>query len=106
PERFGVATVEKDGRISSIEEKPKKPKSNLAVTGIYIYDETVFEKMEELKPSARGEYEITHVNNKYAKEKTLHAVTLKKQWFDVGTFDSLLAASNFLQRKSKKGKKA
>ncbi|MBI3573429.1 NTP transferase domain-containing protein [Candidatus Kaiserbacteria bacterium] len=102
PERFGVATVETDGRVSAIEEKPKKPKSNLAVIGIYIYDEGVFDKMADQKPSKRGEYEITYVNNKYAKEKTLRAVTLKKQWFDVGTFDSLLDASEYIRKSKKK----
>ncbi len=102
PERFGVATVGKDGRVSAIQEKPKNPKSNLAVIGIYIYDETVFDKMRDQKPSKRGEYEITYVNNKYAKQKKLRAVTLKKKWFDVGTFDSLLDASQYVRKHARK----
>ena len=93
PERFGVAEVAPDGTVISIEEKPTKPKSDLAVAGIYIYDETVFKKMEDQQPSSRGEYEITYVNNKYLVEKKLTAVMLKEAWFDVGTFDSLFKAS-------------
>lgn len=97
PERFGVATLSSDGLVTAIEEKPAKPQSKLAVVGIYIYDNTVFEKMIGQKPSARDEYEITYVNNKYITEGTLRAVTLEKEWFDVGTFDSMLSASNHLQ---------
>jgi len=101
PERFGVAEIDATGRVVSIEEKPEKPKSNLAVAGVYIYDKTVFEKMEDQKLSTRGEYEITYINNKYVAEKKLTAVTLTKQWFDVGTFDSLLEASKHVREQRK-----
>lgn len=101
PERFGIATIDESGTVLNVEEKPKNPSSNLAIVGVYIYDHTVFEKMEDQQPSARGEYEITHVNNKYLSEGTLKAVSLEKEWFDVGTFDSLLEASLFVQKKKK-----
>ncbi len=93
PERFGVAEIGRDGKVKNIVEKPKKPKSNLAVTGLYIYDNSVFKKLDGLEPSKRGEYEITDVNRKYASEGALNHVFLKKKWFDIGTFDSLLDAS-------------
>ena len=99
PQRFGVATLGQDGRVLGIEEKPATPKSNMAVTGIYVYDNTVFDKMVGQPKSERGEYEITYINNKYIEEKTLNYVELKKQWFDVGTKDSLLEAGKFIQRK-------
>lgn len=102
PERFGVAEVDGRGKVTNIVEKPKHPKSNLAVTGLYIYDNTVFKKMMGQKPSKRGEYEITFVNNKYIREHTLKSVLLKKPWFDIGTFDSLLAASEFMKKKNEK----
>ncbi|MBI3571962.1 NTP transferase domain-containing protein [Candidatus Kaiserbacteria bacterium] len=105
PERFGIATIGKDGTVLSIEEKPKKPKTDLAVAGIYLYDETVFAKMADQKPSVRGEYEITYVNNKYIKERKLRAVMLKKEWFDVGTFDSLLEVSQHVKNKRGKTKR-
>lgn len=98
PERFGIATVSSEGVVTSIEEKPSNPASNLAVVGAYLYDETVFEKMRGEKPSARGEYEITTVNNKYVAEKKLKAVRLQKEWFDIGTFDSLLNASDYMRK--------
>ncbi|MFA6295381.1 MAG: sugar phosphate nucleotidyltransferase [Candidatus Paceibacterota bacterium] len=98
PERFGVAQIDKNGNVINIEEKPKKPKSNFAAIGVYIYDNTVFKKMIGQPMSKRGEFEITYVNNKYIEEKKLRAVILKKQWFDIGTFDSLLEASNFMKK--------
>lgn len=101
PERFGVATIDDGNNIIEIEEKPKNPKSNKAVTGIYLYDNTVFEKMVGQPKSARGEYEITYLNNKYIQEGTLRAVTLEKNWFDIGTMDSLLEAGKFMQHKKK-----
>lgn len=101
PERFGVATVDKTGKVLSVEEKPKNPRSDLAIIGVYLYDETVFDKMRGQKPSARGEYEITYVNDKYLSEGSLRAVTLKKKWFDVGTFDSLNEASSHLRKCAK-----
>jgi len=90
--RFGVAEVKGD-RIVGIEEKPKIPKSDLAVIGIYFYDATVFEKIHRLKPSGRGELEITDVNNFYINEGTLTYDTLEGWWTDAGTFESLLRAN-------------
>ena len=104
PERFGVAIINKKEKVSNIEEKPEKPKSNLAVTGIYIYDNSVFKKMTGQKPSERGEYEITFVNNKYIEEGNLKYILLEKEWFDIGTFDSLLRASNYMKAKEMKEK--
>lgn len=94
-ERFGVAEV-RDGRIVGIEEKPAAPKSHYAVTGIYFYDATVFEKIRALKPSARGELEITDVNNAYIREGSLRYSLLEGWWTDAGTFESLLRASNLV----------
>jgi glucose-1-phosphate thymidylyltransferase len=87
-ERFGVAEI-RDNRIIGIEEKPKRPKSNYAVTGIYMYDETVFEKVRTLVPSNRNELEITDVNNAYIREGTMTFSHLDGWWTDAGTFDSL-----------------
>jgi len=94
-ERFGVAEIQND-RVVSIEEKPKHPKSNYAVTGIYMYDETVFEKVRVLVPSGRGELEITDVNNAYIREGTMSHAVLEGWWTDAGTFDSLLRAANLV----------
>jgi glucose-1-phosphate thymidylyltransferase len=94
-ERFGVAEIESN-RIVGIEEKPARPKSNFAVTGIYMYDETVFDKTRTLKPSARGELEITDVNNAYIREGTMTFNYLEGWWTDAGTFDSLLRAANLV----------
>jgi glucose-1-phosphate thymidylyltransferase len=99
PERFGVATLDAQKRVTEIIEKPKEPKTNLAVVGVYIYDNTVFSKMEGQPRSDRGEYEITWVNNRYIDEGTLDAGTVTGAWFDIGTFDSLLRASNYMQEK-------
>ena len=101
PERFGVASFRKDGTIKNVVEKPKKPATNWAVTGFYIYDNRVFDVIKNLKPSARGEYEITDVNNWYIKEGTMKHYKAKKFWVDAGTFDSLFLA-NQLVRKNKK----
>lgn len=101
PERFGVASFRKDGTIKNIVEKPKKPATNWAVTGFYLYDNRVFDVIKNLKPSARGEYEITDVNNFYVKEGTMNHFKAKKFWVDAGTFDSLHQA-NLLIRKNKK----
>ena len=95
-ERFGVAEIDGD-RIVGIEEKPSRPKSNYAVTGIYMYDKTVFAKTQTLKPSARGELEITDVNNAYIAEGTLTFSYLEGWWTDAGTFDSLLRAANLVK---------
>jgi len=94
-DRFGVAEIKGD-RIAGIEEKPKKPKSDLAVIGIYFYDATVFEKIHRLKPSGRGELEITDVNNFYIEEGTLTYEVLDGWWTDAGTFESLLRANNLV----------
>ena len=88
PERFGVATVE-GGRLIRVEEKPTQPKSNLAVTGIYMYDRQVFEIARTLKPSERGELEITDVNNAYIDQGTMTYDVLDGWWTDAGTFESL-----------------
>jgi glucose-1-phosphate thymidylyltransferase len=101
-ERFGVASIDKKGKILEIEEKPKNPKSDLAVIGLYIYDNTVFKKMIGEKKSARGEYEITYVNNKYIKEGNLRSIILKKTWFDVGNYNSLIEAGLYMKKKHEK----
>ena len=92
PQRFGVPEF-KDGKIIAIEEKPKEPKSNFAVTGIYMYDSEVFEIIKTLKPSWRGELEITDVNNAYIKKGTLTYNILKGWWTDAGTPESLFRAN-------------
>jgi glucose-1-phosphate thymidylyltransferase len=94
-ERFGVAEIRGD-RVVSIEEKPRKPKSNYAVIGIYLYDSTVFQKIRRLKPSGRGELEITDVNNFYIEEGKLSYEILDGWWTDAGTFESLLRANNLV----------
>ncbi len=95
PERFGVATLE-DGRVTRIVEKPKEPISNKAVIGIYMFDASVFDIVRTLKPSGRGELEITDVNNVYIERGTMTADVLEGWWTDAGTFDSLLRASNMI----------
>jgi glucose-1-phosphate thymidylyltransferase len=90
-----VAEIDGD-RIAGIEEKPLAPKSNLAVTGIYLYDATVFNKVETLQPSGRGELEITDVNNLYIEEGTMTFSTLEGWWTDAGTIESLLRASKLV----------
>jgi len=94
-ERFGVAAVE-GGRVVGIEEKPKRPKSRYAVTGIYMYDASVFDKIKTLVPSNRGELEITDVNNAYIREGTMTFSFLEGWWTDAGTFESLLRAANLV----------
>ncbi len=94
-ERFGVAEIAAN-RIVNIEEKPKRPKSDFAVTGIYMYDATVFDKIKTLVPSRRGELEITDVNNAYIREGTLTFSFLEGWWTDAGTFESLLRAGNLV----------
>jgi glucose-1-phosphate thymidylyltransferase len=95
PERFGVPVFEGD-RIVRIEEKPSRPASRFAVTGVYFYDATVFEKANKLKPSNRGELEITDVNNAYLQEGTLTYSVLEGWWTDAGTFESLRSATNLV----------
>jgi glucose-1-phosphate thymidylyltransferase len=98
-ERFGVAELGTD-RVLSIEEKPKKPKSNYAVTGLYLYDADVFSIIRTIKPSGRGELEITDVNNAYLKKDMMQYAILKGFWSDAGTFDSLIRASVLVQKYS------
>jgi len=94
-ERFGVAEFS-NGKVIGIEEKPSKPKSNYAVTGVYLYDGTVFEKVRKLVPSRRGELEITDVNNAFIAEGTMTYSFLDGWWTDAGTFESLLRATNLV----------
>lgn len=98
PERFGVVEFDENGKAISIEEKPDKPKSNYAVTGLYFYDNSVVEKAKVLKPSERGEYEITDLNRVFLKEGKLDVITLGEGygWFDTGTFESLLKAAMYV----------
>jgi len=104
-ERFGVAEI-RGNRIVGIEEKPARPKSNAAVTGIYMYDETVFEKISRLAPSPRGELEITDVNNAYIREGTMSFSFLEGWWTDAGTFESLRRATNLVAQKRAKEKES
>lgn len=100
PQRFGVVEM-KDGKVLAIEEKPKKPKSKFAVTGIYFYDQEVFKVIRELKPSGRGELEITDVNNAYLAKGALTYDVLSGWWSDAGTFASLEKASLLAEGKIK-----
>ncbi len=93
PERFGTAVFDSNGKLIAIEEKPKVPKSKYAVTGLYIYPNDVFDFIKTLKPSARGELEITDVNNWYLKQGRLKYVIVKGFWTDAGTFPTLLRAN-------------
>lgn len=105
PERFGVPVFEGQ-KLVRIEEKPKQPKSSYAVIGVYFYDGSVFGRARELKPSARGELEITDVNNSYLSEGKLSYAMLQGWWTDAGTFESLFRASELVRHKVMAGRKA
>ena len=99
PHRFGVVEFDKEGKVISIEEKPKEPKSNYAVTGLYFYPKGVSKKAKKVKPSARGELEITTLNQMYLEEDNLDVILLGRgfTWLDTGTTDSLIEAASFVQ---------
>jgi glucose-1-phosphate thymidylyltransferase len=99
PERYGVAEFDSEGRVISLEEKPRAPKSNYAVTGLYFYDHQACDLAAELKPSARGELEITDLNNLYLRQGQLELTQLGRgmAWLDTGTHDSLMEAAGFVE---------
>lgn len=102
PERYGVPEFDENKKILRIEEKPENPKSDFAVTGLYIYDNQVFEMVKTIKPSARGQLEITDVNNIYIKEGKLNWTELAGYWRDAGTYDTLYEANKYWAEKNKK----
>lgn len=99
PQRFGVVEFDQNQKAVSIEEKPEQPKSNFAITGLYIYDNAVVDKAMSLQPSARGEYEITDLNNLYLNEGSLDVAFVQNRWFDTGTFESLYEAITAVREK-------
>ncbi|MFA7319790.1 MAG: sugar phosphate nucleotidyltransferase [Parcubacteria group bacterium] len=99
PQRFGIVEFDRRGKVISIEEKPLAPKSNFCVTGAYIYDHRVVQIAKTMEPSARGEIEITDVNNAYLQLDELKVKKIKGEWMDAGTFDSLLEAGNIAKNK-------
>ena len=104
PERFGIVEFDKDGHVLSVEEKPKHPKSNYCITGLYFYDNRVVELAKKVRPSARGELEITDLNRLYLEDGTLDVQLLGRgyAWLDTGTMDSLVEASDFVQMVEKR----
>lgn len=103
PQRFGVATINEQNKVLKIEQKPKCPETNLAVTGIYFYDNTVFNKIKNIKPSKRGELEITDVNNAFINTNRMNAFIMENNewWTDAGTFDSLFRANELIKNQKK-----
>ena len=99
PERYGIVTINNNNEVTSIIEKPNFPESNLAITGLYFYDNTVIEKAKKLKPSKRGELEISHINKMYLNENLLNVKKMGRgmAWFDAGTFESLIDASYYIR---------
>jgi len=104
PERFGIVEFDSNGKVISVEEKPEKPKSNYCITGLYFYDNSVVHKAKHLKPSKRGEYEITDLNRLYLEEDHLHVQLLGRgyAWLDTGTMDSLVDAADFVRTLEKR----
>ena len=104
PERFGIVEFDESGKVISVEEKPKNPKSNYCITGLYFYDRRVVELAKQVKPSARGELEITDLNRLYLEDGTLNVQLLGRgyAWLDTGTMDSLVEASDFIQMVEKR----
>lgn len=101
PQRFGVVAFDENHKATSIVEKPTNPESNFAVTGLYIYDNTVVQKAKNLQPSPRGELEVTDLNNVYLQEGTLDVAFVKGRWFDTGTFESLYEAITFARDRAR-----
>ena len=99
PNRFGVPVFDSQKRIIRIEEKPSNPASSFAVTGLYLYDSSVYDKIRKLSPSKRSELEVTDLNNLYLSEGNLSYTVLKDKWLDAGTFDSLLEAANYIRER-------
>lgn len=99
PQRFGVVEFDQNNKAISIVEKPTDPKSDYAVTGLYVYDNTVVQKAKSLQPSARGELEITDLNNVYLQEGTLNVAMVQGRWLDTGTFEALYEATSFVREK-------
>ncbi len=106
PERFGVVEFDKSNKAISIIEKPENPQSNYAVTGLYIYDNSVIQKAKDLQPSPRGELEITDLNMVYLQEGTLDVAQVNGRWLDTGTFESLYEATVFAREKALASEKA
>lgn len=100
PQRFGVPVFSQDGKLIKIEEKPSKPKSNYAITGLYIYDNTVFDRIRKIKPSKRGELEVTDLNNSYVFDGLIEWSILNGFWNDAGTFDSLFLSNKYWAEKN------